>query len=1225
MTNSKNTIIQWNCNGLKNNLSELQIIRSNLLPVILALQETHLKPDEPFRLRGYRCFRKDVQPLQRAQGGVALFIRNNIPVKEIRLISELQVTAVQIESPLKVTICNFYLPDGNWQVHDIHNIIDQLPRPVLIVGDFNAHSPLWGSLALDTRGRRVESILEETNMILLNNGKPTRFNARTGETSAIDISFCSPQLAVKLAWNTLNDLHSSDHFPININLNFETRSFSIKERWLPGKANWDKYAGLVNFPDASSDINNDVKIFTKIITDAAKASIPMTKPTTSHRPVPWWNEDIKKAISERKRCYNKLKRHPSQENLITFKKSRAVARRLILHSKKSSWEEFVSTVTPEVNLKEIWRKIRIIAGKNTFDIPESLMVNAKLVQDMDEITESFAKHFEQNSNSGIYAEDFLEIKTNEERMVLDFSSDQDKCYNSPLTLEELEHALNTTTESAAGHDNILYSMLKNLHETEKQKLLQLFNNILDTGIYPCQWKIATVIPILKIDKPACDPCSYRPISLTSCMGKVFEKIINGRLTWWLESNSFLDQNQLGCRSKHSTVDALVFLENEIQEAFYNREHLVAICFDLQKAYDRTWRHSILKQIYSWGLRGKLPIILGSFLKNRSFFVRVGTVESSIKTLENGVPQGSVLSVTLFAIAINFLLHKRTTEINKILYVDDLILTCKHTSIDIINEVLNNEIENISRSAHNRGFLFSREKTQCTHFCRLRTQHAEPTLQIQGHPIEVKDSIKILGMIFDKKLHWSEHITYLVTKCQKALNIIKCMANIRWGADRQILLNLVQSIIQGRMDYGAIVYNSCRPSRLKQLDRLQLTSLRIATGAFRTSPAIAVLADASAIPLDLRRNYQTMVYASQIMSRPLHINHIKFNSTNEYSNRTTITRPTRIRNDETCRKFEFDPPPTLPEYTPSVPPWKLILPIINTSLSKWKKDKTLPSTYRSLFKEEMDRYKLPNLIIYTDGSKTSDGVGSAIVVDNQEYSWSLSSYCSVYTAELYAIWQALLFFSFTQHNMCVIYSDSLSAIQSLKNKFTQSPLCINILQLTTHLISHDKNINIVWIPGHCQIDGNEKADNAARHATNEPTDNGIPIPLEDLRAGIKDKIKQTWQNRWSSYDGQLRQYKPKIDKWTYPRLTRREQVVLCRIRITHTNKTHLYLLAGAQRPRCEHCNERLSVNHIFVCPHFHQQRQTIGPLPEIENILKDNNQSVKKILTYLKEIKVFDQI
>ena len=118
--------------------------------------------------------------------------------------------------------------------------------------------------------------------------------------------------------------------------------------------------------------------------------------------------------------------------------------------------------------------------------------------------------------------------------------------------------------------------------------------------------LATIIPIPKPGKDPAEPNNYRPIALTSCLCKTLERMINKRLTWFLESNNHISRFQSGFRSDHSTTDNLVRLETFIRDAFIKKEHVVAVFFDLEKAYDTTWRYGILKDIHKLGLRGRLP-------------------------------------------------------------------------------------------------------------------------------------------------------------------------------------------------------------------------------------------------------------------------------------------------------------------------------------------------------------------------------------------------------------------------------------------------------------------------------------------------------------------------------------------------------------------------------------------------------------------------------------------
>ena len=114
-----------------------------------------------------------------------------------------------------------------------------------------------------------------------------------------------------------------------------------------------------------------------------------------------------------------------------------------------------------------------------------------------------------------------------------------------------------------------------------------------------------VIPIPKPGKDPTNPTKYRPIALTSCICKTMERMLNRRLIWYLESHNLLTNVQCGLRSRRSTVDHLVRFETFCREAFIHNQHLVSVFFDLEKAYDTTWKYGIMKDLHGFGLRGHL--------------------------------------------------------------------------------------------------------------------------------------------------------------------------------------------------------------------------------------------------------------------------------------------------------------------------------------------------------------------------------------------------------------------------------------------------------------------------------------------------------------------------------------------------------------------------------------------------------------------------------------------
>ena len=150
-----------------------------------------------------------------------------------------------------------------------------------------------------------------------------------------------------------------------------------------------------------------------------------------------------------------------------------------------------------------------------------------------------------------------------------------------------------------------------------------------------------------------------------------------------------------------------------------------------------------------------------------------------------------------------------------------------------------------------------------HFCQLRKAHDDPVLTLDGTPIAVVEETKYLGVIFYKKFTFIPHIKKLKAKCQKALNLV--VAHTDWGADRKVLLNLYRTIVRSKLDYGSIVYGSARESSLKTLDTTHHQGIRLALGAFRTSPADSLLVEANEPSLNDRPEKLSLQFALKLKS------------------------------------------------------------------------------------------------------------------------------------------------------------------------------------------------------------------------------------------------------------------------------------------------------------------------------------------------------------------------
>ena len=345
-------------------------------------------------------------------------------------------------------------------------------------------------------------------------------------------------------------------------------------------------------------------------------------------------------------------------------------------------------------------------------------------------------------------------------------------------------------------------------------------------------------------------------------------MINQRLIWFLESNKLLSNLQAGFRTKRSTMDQVVHIETLIRETCIKKEHLVAVFFDLEKAYDTTWPYGILKDLKNFGLQGRLPIFIQNFLEDRSFRTLIGSTYSDSKPQEVGVPQGSILSVSLFIIKINSITSCLPPEIKGSLYdVDDFLICYNSKNMTTIERKVQQCINKIQKWTTENGFTISNSKTKCVHFCQIHKMHNHPKLTLNNTEIPITDEHKFLGIIFDSKLSFIPHIKKLRIKCNQAMQLLRAIAHTDWGADRKTLIKLYRSLIRSKLDYGCFIYGAARKSYLQRLETIHHQGLRLTLGAFNTSPKESLYIEANEPPLYLRRQKLALQYYIKLISCP----------------------------------------------------------------------------------------------------------------------------------------------------------------------------------------------------------------------------------------------------------------------------------------------------------------------------------------------------------------------
>lgn len=1243
--NFKHSIFQWNINGFYQQKESLQLLINTHNPIVIGLQETNFKNNCYSPINNFSVFYKNRINPHHASGGVATYIHKQYKAFEIQLNSNIEAIAVSILLPMGfITICNIYLPNHyKFSFSELHDLIRQLPKPFLIIGDFNSHSYTWGSSKNDLRGKIIEKVLEDDDFILLNHKKSTHFNNSYNSLSAIDLSICHTTISHLFEWAISNELHGSDHFPIFINLQKTSSTapdIPLHRKWIFHKADWEKYKEIIlhkiNFLNSSNSLklplNQKVEDFTNIILDAANSSIPKSSGIPRKRLVPWWNHECQRSLTAYKHSFCCFKRHPTFENQIEYKRLRSAARWTFKSSKKKSWYDFVSSMNASTPVSEAWIKIKRIKGINRQPCATVLFdSNNVVISDPKEISNEFARSFAKNSSHDNYERDFIQFA---ERFgtsiddILKLNTHSNPVINSNINEDDVTRMLKKCNNSSPGPDGIYYVFLKNLPSNATLFLTKLYNEILSSGTFPNKWSEAIVIPVPKPGKDHSLADNYRPIALTSTLCKLMEKVVNERLVWFLDNLNFLSPFQSGFRKHRSTIDHLVNIESNICDAFVMKQHLVAVGLDIEKAYEMVWRGRIIKVLSDIGVNGKCLVFIANFLKNRSIRVKYANTLSDTFFVENGVPQGSVLAVTLFLVAINEIASIIPRPIRIFIFADDVIILCSGTCLKTTETLLQDALHRLLNWSNKAGFKFSRNKTEYIIFSKINNP-GKIRLLYGHHKLKRTDQMKILGLTFDSKLTWKLHIINLKATCAQRLNVIKSISSTNWGADRDIILTTYRALIRSRLDYGAVIYDSAKPHVINMLNSIHSAGIRMAIGAYRSSPILSILAEANEEPLWIRRRKLCFTYAAKLshsVNNPVKDNIFSNRYDDVYNSKKSYPKPLYRRLNAYFNDISFTMPKNLFQQFQWDPPWLISVPNIDMSLIKHNKHTTNPLTYRQLYNELRADYK-DYIEIYTDGSHSEEGSGCAIVWENSPTKFKLENICSVFYCEAFAVYQALIKIRKSNELKFVVFTDSLSLIQcfmSIQNN--KEPIIHKIFKLHQDIKTDNKVVIFIWIPSHVGIEGNEMADSAAKEARFLSTSGIFPVSHTDLKKELHKKNTDLWNTVWTRSPPQkLAAIRQNIhDKPFYP-TNRKEQVTITRLRIGHSQLSHTHLFTKLPPNKCNHCSVPVTILHVIIeCPVFQNLRNLRNVKCNLKECFSSKTDTVNT-LKFIKDVNLLNSI
>lgn len=1236
MDNKFIKISQFNVQSIRNKKPLLiEFLDANKIDICL-VNETWLKENTSFYIPGFDFINQNGL---NGRGGAGILIKNNFKYSVVStpFYSFLQSVAITVHTNIgKLTIlCVYSPPDnspyGKLQCTKLKQIINSLSTPLLISGDLNAHHVAFGCLTSSSRGDQIYDMLDECDLCILNTGTPTTVGTPRHNSSAIDISCVSPSLAPYCSWSVYNDPMGSYHYPTFIDIQTQALTYILADpvdRYLYAKANWARFTSETKkaFEDFTLNDNNPIESynqFYKILCMVRDKYIPKYSKKTQHitkNPVPWWDSDCLQAVIKSKDALKLYQSNPTIDNYIQYKKVDAAKKKLISEKRSSSWRALCETFNRYTPIATVWNYIRKFKNISSFkSVKNDTWVDAFL--DKYAPLSPPEKEIDNNLISSAFEQ---------------LGNENSKFLCEPFSWNEFSSVISNRKDSTPGLDDIPYMLIRHMHVDAQKVLLLLYNQLWQKQIIPDSWKTQCIVPILKPDKPSDDCNSYRPISLSSCIGKVFECMLKGRLEWYVESSNLIPDQQFGFRKGRSATQSFVSFVTDIKNSFYSHHNTVAAFLDVTGAFDNVNPTALVRVLADLGIPGKINKWIFNFLYERTMFVKFNNVLYGPRKVYKGTMQGATISPLLYNLYICQLNNCLKNENVQVLqFADDIVVYSVNKNVNIAINSVNSSLIKIHEFYYNKLLLnISPSKSGAVLFSRKYLEIPTNKIIYDNKALPWLKEKKFLGICLDQKLTFQNHINYIIKNASKGLNLLRSLAGVTWGSDPKVLSMLYKSIVRSHFDYSSVAYMNSNLTLLRKLDIIQNKALRIITGAMCSTPINSMECETCIVPLFLRRiqlaeNFCLKLISSDnkfVMNRILPKKQLPFSSYGPYVDREKLLSKTApellrilIHMMQTCVHM----------YISNSWPKVHYNCLVNNNVDILQNN-ILNQADLLLHLDKMgNTYKL-----YTDGSKCNDRVTAAYYDPQMKVTkcFLLNKITTIYSAECYAIYQALIHIRSRDINVerAVIITDSKSFISTLQNKklvYNDNYLIYKIKDLLDEMRHKGKVITFIWVPSHRGILGNEKADRAARNLHDEDHVSIMRIPYTDYNALMKKQIIDLWHNyyqivsedkgRWHADIQRVPPAQPWYHKYDfdYGNCCRRFVSIINRLKFGHCQvPTHLYKLKLIRNSKCTYCyKEEANLDHlIFKCSYFGIQRLLL--VAELNNIEENFPKCLKKLLS-----------
>ena len=704
--------------------------------------------------------------------------------------------------------------------------------------------------------------------------------------STIDHFFCSPDLLTNINKHKVLNRIESQHLPVTVSIDTDLKhstnkpkesGFVKKFKWQPDKAH--ECTNIMNKPEVEhylheannqaelNNIDGSVDSFTAFM---QKISKPMEYILQIGKRIvdkPWFDRQCiknKKEVVAQLRKLSKIN-NKKQHGRYQKEKRKYLNKKLdyqkLIRDKRKAYNKQTKErlIKESKNSRSFWALIRKLSWKKI------RWPNISIEQWHNHYTNLFKPAGRTPREEQIEA-NHIESPT----MVQELDQE--------ITRLEVDKAMQKLKkDKASGIDEVSAEILLHSKDKIQPYLCKIFNKIFETGYFPIQWGIATIIPLFKKgDRDLCD--NYRGISLLSITSKVFTAVINSRLYTWAENNHKINEEQAGFRKSYSTIDHIYTLHSMASNCLYGskRSKLYAAFIDFQKAFDTINRDKLWEVLVRIGVSSRMVNVLKAMYVNIKAVVRQGLEKTQEIECPIGVRQGCLLSPLLFALLVaeiayhvagegraGYQMIPGAQEIFALLFADDIVL------LSLTPVGLQTQINNLKTAAENLGLIVNLNKSKVLVFRKGGYLGRLENWHFGDQPMEVVNSYKYLGYTLTTKLSVEIPLSEFAGKAKnKVLTIFKTLYKLG-RIETDIFFRLFDAQVSPMLIYASEVWGLASKETLQTIEKVHMYACKRILGVTPRTPNTLVQGELNRFPLAIETQIRVIKYWAKLTKLDIH--------------------------------------------------------------------------------------------------------------------------------------------------------------------------------------------------------------------------------------------------------------------------------------------------------------------------------------------------------------------